>query len=97
MTCESCGKSTDYKKIYGVDFPEQIESTCLEKNSKKTKCILKRDYGSTVPIIDVAEGSVGNAKNGYTQTTGSYIPGRFAPLKPRMSMFNDDGTVTGGK
>lgn len=59
--CVHCGKIHDYKKPYGENFPEQLEMKCC---IDETICRYRRVF--TKPVIDIPEGMLGNAKNGYT-------------------------------
>lgn len=80
-TCRQCGKSTEYKKQYGIDFPEKIQAKCKDRECLNDHedfedylCEYFRNYGKITFAYDVAAGTVGNAKNGYENTIGSYIP-----------------------
>lgn len=66
-----------YRKKYGEDFPEQIE-----QNGKT----YKRYFGS-MPVVDVCEGFLGNAKDGYTGGNATYVPGKFTPLNKVYGRF----------
>lgn len=78
--CEDCENIWEYVKTEG-DFP---------KNPKCPKCESKNTYRKWSAIrFDVAEGALGNAKNGYTSGV-TYHSSRFTPdtkhLKRRDSL-----------
>lgn len=72
-----------YRKKYGIDFPEEIE-----QDGK----IYKRYYGRP-PVIDVAEGLHGNAKDGYTGGNSTYIKSNFTPNNVAFGKYGRIGGV----
>jgi cytochrome c-type biogenesis protein CcmH/NrfF len=69
--CADCGHMTEYRKEYGIDFPEHLECE---------KCQGDMIKQFSAPLVDVAEGMLGNAKNGYSNSTvyhrSAYSPAR---------------------
>lgn len=83
--CETCGNIIEYKKQYGVDFPDNLDQKC--ENCGKSSFV--RTFTS-VPVTSVAEGSTGIG--------GIYHPSPFTPMNVaykagRSSMFEKNGTV----
>lgn len=74
--CKKCGKEEMLKKEYDfenskyVDYPTEVDCSCGSK--------LLRQY--SVPVVDVCEGMYGNAKNGYSSKSSTYIPSKFSPM-----------------
>jgi hypothetical protein len=78
--CEKCDNTIDYRKEYGVDFPETILEKCCNKNKS---CTFKRIFG--IPVVSVGQGYQGNAANGYSKSH-VYHPSPLTPInKTRKS------------
>lgn len=95
--CKECKFLIEFKKKYGEDFPEDITRGCMsDRHESDSVCKFERTFES-VPIVSVSEGNVGNAKNGYSKTYGSYAPSPYTPLNRiygksgRQSIFDDKG------
>lgn len=100
-TCRKCNKSIEYKKPYGEEFPEKVDFKCKDRDElndhedfEDYACYYYRDFGKIKFAFDVAEGDVGNAKNGYTKTVGSYAQSPLSGKRIRPitdSSWNDSG------
>lgn len=71
--CTECLDIQEYHKPYGVEFPEVLECPfCRTMTAKR--------YYSSMPHFEVAEGIVGNTKNGFTKNA-TYIQAPSSPVK----------------
>lgn len=86
--CKTCLKEEMVKKEYDfenskyLDYPKEINCSCGGK--------LIRQYST--PVVDVCEGMYGNAKNGYSSTSSTYIPSKFSPMN---SVYGKYGRTAG--
>lgn len=71
--CTECLDIQDYKKPYGEEFPELLECPFC-------KTLTAKQYFGSMPLFQVAEGNVGNTKNGFTKNA-TYIQAPMSPLK----------------
>lgn len=58
--CTECGDRQDFRKQYGVDWPESLKCPFCQTMSAHKMIV--------VPGTHFPEGRLGNGKNGYTNT-----------------------------
>ena len=86
--CKTCGqidlvgKSYDFEKSKYSDFPKEVSCSC---GGKKVRMF-------SPPVIDVCEGFLGNAKNGYSSRSATYIPSKYSPMN---SVYGKYGRTAG--
>jgi hypothetical protein len=69
--CKKCETTFEYHKPYGIPIPETVPCVSCEGEAKR--------LWNGMPLVDIAIGHAGNAKNGYQHNT-IYKPSKFAPL-----------------
>lgn len=87
--CEKCGEVIEYWKKDSEEYSDEVEVPCL--NGKKKKCKVKRCFIKP-PVTSVAEGFHGNAADGYTGGSATYIK---SPFSPNSSVFGKYGRTKG--
>ena len=86
-SCKNCENVVEYKKQYGIDFPDTVKQKCEICGKIAT---FVRIFTS-VPVTSIAEGSTGV---GDIYHSSPFTPMNVVHKAGRSSMFNKDGTVT---
>ena len=74
------------------EYQDEIKISCMDGCNKK--CKVRRTFEKAKPVISIGEGFLGNAKDGYTGGSATYIPSPFTPLKSAFKGGRTAGVET---